>query len=536
MSKHRLRRKIALKNSVCVNGATVQVDSEERSSRIIKNVLMNWIAVAATVLAGFLMSPFLVRHLGDSVYGVWILIGSLVGYLGLLDFGITPSILKYIAEYRARNDQEAINRVVSGAFAVFSILGIVSLLVSLVIAFSFNNIFNTPLSDNVAAAVVILAGINLAITFPALVFIGVLRGYQRYDIDASITAITIVLRSLLLVVLIRKGYGIMALAGATLIFDMLRLAYLVRAAYRLNPDIRIARAYVERNEMRRLFGYSAYVFVMIVGKQMIFYTDSIVIGLFLTTSAVTAYFVASRLVTYLQMLVSEMVGVLTPTTSDLAARNDQDGIKELLIVSTKYMLLIALPASAVFFVMGGDFITLWMGPSFAGSATILTILTIATLAHLIEMPADTILLGLGKHRVVAGFLFLQSIINLILSVMLVRAFGIKGVALGTAIPMIGFTSIAMVVYFRNHLRISLGEYLRRSMPLPVLVQVPFVVLLLLLKRYSPPTSLLSFFVEIAVALVPYAVLCFAVCMSHAERQAFFRIAEKFRLKLSPRFS
>jgi O-antigen/teichoic acid export membrane protein len=508
-------------------------DSEARSSRIIKNVLMNWTAFAATVLAGFLMSPFLVRHLGDSIYGVWILIGSLVGYLGLLDFGITPSILKYIAEYRARGDQAAINRVVSGAFAVFSLLGLLSLLASLAIAFSFNDIFNTPLGDNTAAAVVILAGINLAVTFPALVFIGVLRGYQRYDIDASITALTIIARSLLVVVLIRRGYGIMALALSTFAFDMLRLAYLIRSAYRLNPSIRISRAYVERAEMRRLFGYSAYVFVMIVGKQMIFYTDSIIIGLFLTTSSVTAYFVASRLVIYLQMLVSEMVGVLTPTTSDLDARDDHKGIKELLVLSTKYMLMIALPASAIFFVMGGDFIALWMGPSFAGSARILPILTVATLAHLIEMPADTVLLGLGKHRVVAGFLFLQAVANLILSVALVEAFGMEGVAFATAIPMICFTSIAMVVYFKNHLRIPLSEYLRRSMPLPILVQVPFVALLLLLKRYRPPSSLLGFFVEVALALIPYAILCFAVCMSHTERQAFFRMAEKFRLKLSP---
>jgi O-antigen/teichoic acid export membrane protein len=514
----------------------VQVDSEARSSRIIKNVLMNWAAFAATVLAGFLMSPFLVRHLGDSVYGVWILIGSLAGYLGLLDFGMTPSILKYIAEYRARGDQEAINRVVSGAFAVFSLLGLVSLLVSLAIAFSFNDIFHTPLADNTAAAVVILAGVNLAATFPALVFIGVIRGYQRYDIDASVTALSIVARSLLLVVLVRRGYGIMALAATTFAFDLLRLVYLVRSAYRLNPDIRIARGHVSGSEMRRLFGYSAYVFLMIVGKQMIFYTDSIIIGLFLSTASVTAYFVASRLVTYLQMLASEMVGVLTPMASELDACDDHEGIKELLVLSTKYMLMVALPVAAIFFVMGGDFITLWMGPSFAGSATVLAILTVATLAHLIEMPADTALLGMGKHRVVAGFLFLQAIANLVMSVAMVRLMGIKGVALGTAIPMVCFTSVAMVVYFRDHLRIPMGEYLARSVPLPLLVQAPFVALLVLLKRYSPPSSLAGFFVEVVVALVPYAILCFAVCMGRAERQAFLKTAGKLRLRLSPRFS
>src|SRR5262252_10531662 len=112
----------------------MKMESERVSSRIIRNVLMNWLAFGATILAGFLMSPFLVRHLGDSVYGVWILIGSLAGYLGVLDFGVTPSIIKYIAENRARGDREATNRVVTGGLAVFSLVGIVSLLISGVIA------------------------------------------------------------------------------------------------------------------------------------------------------------------------------------------------------------------------------------------------------------------------------------------------------------------------------------------------------------------------------------------------------------------
>src|ERR1044071_5146827 len=99
----------------------MQEDNEQRSSQIIKNVLMNWAAFAATIGIGFVMSPFLVRRLGDSVYGVWVLVGSLVGYLGLLDFGITPSTVKYIAEYRALDDQRAINRLVTTSLAVYSL-------------------------------------------------------------------------------------------------------------------------------------------------------------------------------------------------------------------------------------------------------------------------------------------------------------------------------------------------------------------------------------------------------------------------------
>src|SRR5262245_29437690 len=250
-------------------------DSQPASSRIINNVLMNWLALAVSLGSGFLMSPFLVRNLGDSTYGVWVLVGSLVGYLGILDFGITPSIVKYVAEHRARGDQQAINRVVTAGVAVFSLLGLVCLAASLVAAVLFNSIFKSPLADNIAAAVVILAGLNLAITFPSSVFVGVVRGYQRYDLDAGVTSITILARTLLVVALIRNGHGILSVAAVTFAFDMVRLAYIIRSAYRLNPAIRIAREFFDAAVLRRLFGYSVHIFVIVLSVRLIFYTDAI---------------------------------------------------------------------------------------------------------------------------------------------------------------------------------------------------------------------------------------------------------------------
>jgi len=497
---------------------------------------MNWLAFGATIMAGFVMSPFLVRHLGDSVYGVWILIGSLAGYLGVLDFGVTPSTVKYVAEYRARSDQEGMNKVVSGGFVIFAIAGCISLAVSILVAATFNRIFDSPLNGRTAAAVVVLAGVNLAITFPASVFVGVIRGYQRYDVDSAITSVNIVLRSLVIVRLITGGHGILALAVVTFIFDMARLICLARFAYRLNPEIRIQRKYVDPKELHRLFRFSLYAFMIVVSRQMIFFTDSIVIGFFLSTSMVTFYFIASRLVLYLRMLVTEMVGVLMPTTSDLGARDDYDGIARLLSVSTKYMLLIALPVGAVLLILGRTFIALWMGPGYSESYGVLVILTIAMLAHFMEMPAHTVLLGLCKHRVVALFTLIQGLLNIALSILLVRRLGVIGVALGTMIPMVLLTGVALEVYFRMFLRLPLLAYLRRSCVAPVVIQAPFIVLLLIIRAFWLPVSLAAFFAEIATACLPYLAIATMVCVTRSERRAFMQAIGRFTLLLRPRYS
>ena len=496
---------------------------------------MNWLALAVSLGSGFLLSPFLVGHLGDSVYGVWVLVGSLVGYLGLLDFGITPSIVKYVAEHRARGDQEAINRVVTVSLTVFSILGVACLVASASVAFFFNSIFRSPLSYSTATAVVMIAGLNLALSFPASVFVGLVRGYQRYDLDAGITSLTIIVRSVLVVVLVRSGQGLLAVALTTFAFDMIRLVYLVRCAYRLNPEIRIARRYYDAGIRQRLFGYSVYIFIIVVAKQFIFYTDSIVIGLFLSTALVTVFFIASRLASYLRMLVSDMVGVLTPTASDLEARADRAGVNALLVAGTKYTLLISLPAAAVLFVMGDRFIELWMGSGYSQSAVILMILTVGVLANLLEMPVDTVLRGLGKHRIVARFTILQGAANLVLSLLLVVPLGLVGVALGTAIPMIVVTVIAFPIYFRE-LGVSASDWIRRSMPRPLAVQAPFIALLIALRLYARPTSLFSFFAVTGAALIPYAILVAAFCMRPGERAAFYGIVRSLRLRADLRLT
>ena len=496
---------------------------------------MNWVAFAATIVTGFLMSPFLVRNLGDSVYGVWVLMGSLVGYMGLLDFGLTVSTVKYVAEYRAKGDQSAINKVVTGSLAVYSAVGLLTLCIGAAASIYFNNIFESPLSRNVAAAVVILATINQAVSFPSAVFVGVIRGYQRYDLDAGITTVTIAVRSVLVVVLVRMGYGILALSVVTFTFDVIRMIYLAWWCYRLNPEIKIAREYLELKHLRRLLGYSALVFVIVIAKRMIFFTDSIVVGAFLSTAAVTAYFVGNRLVLYLHSLVSEMVGVLTPAASDLDARNQHGTIKDLVLISTKYTLLLSLPAATIFFVLGGNFIELWMGPAYKSSWSIMIILTAGVLAHLVEMPSHTMLLGRGKHRIVAKLTFAQAIVNLGLSLWLVKPLGLNGVALGTSIPMIVFTAIAIPVYFR-YLGIPLGEFARSSLALPLLVQAPFIGLVLVIKYVGQPPTLVLFFLEVSAAFLTYAALAFYLCISKDERRAFARLTEKLGLKTADNFS
>jgi O-antigen/teichoic acid export membrane protein len=117
------------------------------SSQIMRNILSNWGAFAIGAIIQFMMTPFLIRNLGDTQYGIWILIMSFTGFLGLFDFGVIGSVVKYVAEFRAKENDEELNRVCSGAFYMFVVAGFVVFFIAIVVALKFVHNFRIPAEE-----------------------------------------------------------------------------------------------------------------------------------------------------------------------------------------------------------------------------------------------------------------------------------------------------------------------------------------------------------------------------------------------------
>src|SRR6516225_8417694 len=121
--------------------AAANAPSSSSGSRSIRNILSNWGGYFFSILVGFFLSPFVVHRLGNSAYGVWTLMVSLTGYLGLLDFGGRGSVTRYVARFHARGEHESSGRLVSSALLIFSCAGALAILVSCLIAWHGTRLF-----------------------------------------------------------------------------------------------------------------------------------------------------------------------------------------------------------------------------------------------------------------------------------------------------------------------------------------------------------------------------------------------------------
>src|SRR3989338_6054558 len=367
---------------------------------IVRNIFSNWIGFFAEVCAALLLSPFVIHTLGDTAYGLWLLMISLTGYFGLLTLGLRPAINKYVSEFAAKKDVDRLNEVVNAALYVYAGAGVVILVGSIGLAFFLGWIPFLP--TDLARAnrwVVIILGLQIALNLPAVVFGVILSGLQRYDIHNAIGVSATLARSILILFLLRQHPTLLTLALITL--GTTGGSYLVTiwAARRQCPSLQLRFGTPARRTLLLLFRYSSVIVFIHLGSRLLYYADSIIITGLISVAAVTHYAIAANIVAYLRVLVQESTNVLNPAASEMKAKNREDELRTLLLYTTKASLILLLPIALGGIFLGREFIVLWMGPNYAGSATILTIFVGAEVAVSAQSGTRAILYGLNRHQI-----------------------------------------------------------------------------------------------------------------------------------------
>ncbi len=492
--------------------------------KIVRNVFANWFAHFVIIVVGFFLMPFIISRLGDTGYGIWVLAFSLTGHLGIFDLGLRPIIVRYVSKYYALGDDQKINEVINSTFAAFAVLGIVVLIVSVVIALFAAKYFNVP-PDRYGdlRIIIVLAGMNLALTFPFGVVNAVIAAFQRFDLS-SIVKVTIYLsRALMIVIFLSTGGGVITLGILYVSTHLVEYIWRLKLCYKIYPKLKLTLAYANRDTLKMVASFGVYGFIIAVSSKIAYQSDSIVIGAFVSAGAITYFSIGANLIQYLQNIVSLLNTTLTPVASSLEAMHEFKLLKKLLIVGTRYCALIVFPISATYVILGADFIRLWIGPEYAPSSSkVLAILTIAYVGYLSQFVVGAIFYGLGKVKVFAIGSLGAAVLNLVLSLILVKPYGIYGVAWGTTIPLALYTYGVQPIYICHLLKVRYIDYFRQSYLLPIIATIPFVLLVFAIERYIQLDSLPEFGLYIFAATAVYAAISFRYALEPDHRRAVTR--------------
>jgi O-antigen/teichoic acid export membrane protein len=432
---------------------------------------------------------------------------------------------RFVVRYLALNDEDNVNRTASTAFAILAAGGTLALLATLIVVnFLFGNFKVEPQFMSAGKTALLITGVNMSCILPLSIFSAVLIALERYDILSGITMSIEVIRATLVVVTLKLDslsldHKVVALACIGLLITAIQYTAMAILAKKLYRPLRVSYRLVGSATFRELFGFGIYRFIWIVANQLIFYSDSVVIGIFLSAGAITYFAIGGQLISYGRSVVSLLTDTLVPTAARLDAKQDLPGLRKLLVSGTMMALIVALPLCLGFLFLGKQFIVLWMGQPYAASAVFLIVLTIPQFGSMSQYVSVLILAGMAKHKVLAYLVFVEGVANLLLSIFLVRKIGLIGVAWGTVIPDLIVTSLIVPAYTLRILKMDVRSYIVQAIARPVLCAIPVAVLAYAFSVLVETATWAVFAAEVAAMCFAFGVLAYFFCLNVQQRKS-----------------
>jgi O-antigen/teichoic acid export membrane protein len=471
------------------------------------NVVMNWLAMATGMVVPFFLMPFVVRHLGPLAYGVWILAVSTVAYLNLLDLGLRSAIVRFVSKNAAAGKILEAQKAIGAALWFRLGIAAVVVLLSIALAFAFPHLFKVPHDLQRAGQItVLLCALGVASGMISGVFSAVMSGIHRFDVLSSISVVQTLARAIGVIVILRSGHGLVTLAYWELAIGVTGSLVTWAAAVKIYPPCRLRLSRPDIATLKMIWSYSFKTFIIIIAVQIVFYTDNIIVGAFLSVGAVTLYSIAGSLAMYSGQVSTSMGTTFIPMASSLDASGQASSLQKLLLRGTQAMLGLMLPIGLSLLLRGKTFIGLWMGPQYSEtSGTVLQILLISQFFTIANSTAGQIAYGVDKHKSVATWAAIEAMLNLGLSIVLVKTTGLYGVAWGTSISQALIHLIFWPRFVRRELGVPVRTFLWQGWGKITLFSVPFGIASAAADKYWHPHTLPEFFGQIVLTLPVYFV-------------------------------
>ena len=411
---------------------------------MLKHIGSNWTISALRLITMIWLTPFILGRLGTDANGVWVTIVSMTGFLSLFVMGVPMSTVKHIAEHIAREDTDKANRAIGTSAGISLCLAGVALIASGPLYLFFErglleserwaSLDAETLKQARVAWWIVTAQVcsGFVMRLPLAIF----DAHRDFITRNCLLAGAIILRVVLVLTLLSWEPTISALAlcpMGVLLFEWVGALLLIRWRHK---EVRFSIKSFDRSMLREIVGFSLFATLVNVGTMLAFRTDAMIIGAFGDAASVTDFDIGNK---FFEPLVAAMIAVASvvlPTSTRMATQGRKEEIAGVFMKWSKVCVSISLLVGTYLLVLGPRFLAVWIGPSYeAEPGEVLRILMVSFLFYLpIRGVALPILLGLGEAKRPALGLLLMGVLNIALSIYLIRDHGIIGVAYGTAIP------------------------------------------------------------------------------------------------------
>lgn len=418
--------------------------------------ILSYVSMGLGYLVSIIYTPVMLRLLGQNEYGLYNLVVSVVAYLGVLNFGFGSAYMRYYSRYKVKEDKEKINALNGMFLIIFSLIGLIAVISGIMLAMSTETIFGSELTSSElskAKVLMMILVINLAISFPNIVFTSHITANEKFVFQKLIQMVKTIISPFIVLPVLILGYGSVGMVIATTVLNF--IIEIANVAYCIN---RLKMKFTFKNFdfklMREMTVFSSFIFLNLIIDQINWNVDKFLLGRFHGTISVAVYGLAAQLNNYYLTIASTISSVFIPRIHRLVANSDNnDKLTELFtrIGRIQFIILSLISTGLIFF--GRPFINMWAGENYSNSYPIVLLLIIPLTIPLIQNIGIEIQRAKNMHQFRSWIYFFIAIGNLVLTIPLSKAYGGVGAAVGTAISLIIGNGFIMNFYY--HIKVGL---------------------------------------------------------------------------------
>jgi len=501
-------------------------------SQIKTGAFLSYVSLALHNLVGLLYTPFMLRMMGKSEYGLYSIAASIVAYLTILDLGFGNAIVRYTAKFRAENKLEEQYEMFGMFFLLYCGIGLVALFAGGVLYWNAENIFDSSMTANELSRTKIILALmvfNLAITFPFSLFGSIITAYEQFVFQKVIAIVRIILNTATMIVLLNLGYKAIAMVVVTTIFNILTLGL---NFWYCKHYLKIKLKFVKFKWglLKEVSIYSFWIFLNAIMDRIYWSTGQFVLGAFAGTAVVAVFAIAIQLEHMYMSFSTAISGVFLPKVTAMAVReSDGKAISDLFIKTGRIQYCVMILVLTGFFLFGRPFIHLWAGEGYDDAYIIAMLFFVPLTVPLIQNLGITILQARNQMKFRCLLYLVISLISLGVQIPLSKYYGGIGCASAIAGALVLGQILIMNVYYQVKQKIDIvgfwAEIIKMSIVPGVLTVATYCIL-----QHVFLDSVVKLIAGIILYLLVYLPMFFMLSMNAYERDLILKPIKKILKK------
>jgi O-antigen/teichoic acid export membrane protein len=497
--------------------------------------LLSYLTIILSNVIGLLYTPFMLRMLGQSEFGLYSLVSSIVAYLTILDFGFGNALIRYTARFQAQGKQAEQYELFGMFLIIYSGIGLIAFVSGLCLYFNVDRLFGESMTVNEldkARIMMVLLILNLTVTFPLSIFGSIITAYENFIFQKLINLIRIIIYPCIMIPMLLMGYK--AISMVVVITALNILSLLINFWYcfaRLKVKVYFKKLNI--NLLKEIFGYSFLVFLGIIVDRIYWSTGQFILGIVAGTTAIAVFALAIQLNNYYMSFSTAISGVFLPRITSMITRNSPDKeVSDVFIRTGRIQFIIVGFILSGFVIFGKSFIDLWAGKEYESTYAITLILIIPFTVPLIQNLGISILQARNQLKFRSYLYVIVAILSLLISIPLAKVYQGIGCAIGTSFAMILGNIIAINIYYYRKINLDIPRFWREIFVMSYPMIIMTMIGLLLNQIYTSNNNAISLGIKIILFTGIYIPVFWKFGMNDYEHGLFRQLIKSVKMRIS----